>query len=192
MINALSDLHHPLQTLADLMTLKETFGDLKGKTIAWVGDGNNILHDLMIGALKMEMNMRIATPINYEADEKIMKEAKEIVNKNKNISLYTTRDPEDCVRGADVVITDTWVSMGEESQAAQKKKDFTGYQVNMSLMNKANKGAVFLHCLPRKQEEVTDEVIYSKKSLVFDEAENRMWTVMAVTLELLGYRLVEK
>mmetsp|Transcript_4595 Transcript_4595/g.5258 ORF Transcript_4595/g.5258 Transcript_4595/m.5258 type:complete len:350 (+) Transcript_4595:100-1149(+) len=185
-INALSDLHHPLQTLADLMALQQHFGrDLSGKTVAWVGDGNNVLHDLMFGSLKMGMNVQIATPTGYELDADIMAKGKALSEEN-GVILSTTTVADDAVNGADVVVTDTWVSMGQEDEYEKRVKEFDGYQVNKELMGKANDGAVFLHCLPRHIEEVTDEVIYSDASLVFPEAENRMWTVMAVMAAQIG------
>jgi len=187
-INALSDLHHPLQTLADLMTLEEKYGqgNLKGKTIAWVGDGNNVLHDLMLGAAKVGMNVRVATPKGYEANPTIVQKTKEIATSNNTLPLYETTIAKDAVSTSDVVVTDTWVSMGEEDVYEQKIKEFEGYQVNKTLMECANEDAVFLHCLPRHQEEVSDEVFYSGQSLVFPEAENRMWTVMAVLVAQAG------
>eukprot|EP00543_Licmophora_paradoxa_P002342 CAMPEP_0202450610 /NCGR_PEP_ID=MMETSP1360-20130828/9199_1 /ASSEMBLY_ACC=CAM_ASM_000848 /TAXON_ID=515479 /ORGANISM="Licmophora paradoxa, Strain CCMP2313" /LENGTH=224 /DNA_ID=CAMNT_0049068943 /DNA_START=146 /DNA_END=820 /DNA_ORIENTATION=+ len=185
-INALSDLHHPLQTLADLMALDEHFGDLKGKTISWVGDGNNVLHDLMLGGSKLGMNIRIATPAGYEPDADIFKKTQDLAKQNGCTPVFTTTDASVCVDGADVVVTDTWVSMGQEEEYAKRVKEFEGYQVNSQLMGKANPGAVFLHCLPRHPEEVSDEVFYSKQSLILPEAENRMWTVMAVMAAQLG------
>lgn len=185
-INALSDLHHPLQTLADLMALQQHFGmDLAGKTVCWVGDGNNVLHDLMLGSVKMGMNVRIATPKGYEANADIMALTLKLAAEN-NAEVFTTTVADEAVKGADVVVTDTWVSMGQEAEYAKRVAEFEGYQVNTELMAKANPGAVFLHCLPRHPEEVTDEVIYSDASLVFNEAENRMWTVMAVMAAQLG------
>jgi ornithine carbamoyltransferase len=185
-INALSDLHHPLQTLADLMALQQHFGlDLSGKTVAWVGDGNNVLHDLMLGAVKMGMNVHIATPKGYEPNADILAKTMEL-SKENSCQVVTTNVAADAVKGADVVVTDTWVSMGQEDEYAQRIKEFDGYQVNTELMGKANPGAVFLHCLPRHKEEVTDDVIYSDISLVFPEAENRMWTVMAVMAAQMG------
>jgi len=185
-INALSDLHHPLQTLADLMALQQHFGtDLSGKTVAWVGDGNNVLHDLMLGSLKMGMNVQIATPTGYEPDGDIMAKSAVLAAEN-GATLTTTTVADEAVTGADVIVTDTWVSMGQEDEYEKRVKEFDGYQVNTDLMNKANDGAVFLHCLPRHVEEVTDEVIYSDASLVFPEAENRMWTVMAVMAAQMG------
>ena len=180
-INALSDLHHPLQTLADLMALEEHFGDnaLQNKTLAWVGDGNNVLHDLLLGSVKLGMNVNIATPKGYEPDSNIVQIAHSEAGKTGAKIMHTTVAKE-AVIGADVVVTDTWVSMGQEEEYKKRVADFDGYQVNNELMSHANKGAVFLHCLPRHPEEVSDEVFYSKQSLIFPEAENRMWTVMAV------------
>ena len=185
-INALSDLHHPLQTLADLMALEDHFGDLKGKTLAWVGDGNNVLHDLMLGGAKLGMNIRIATPEGYEANAGVLEKTKKLAAENGTEDVFTTTVASDAVKGSDVIVTDTWVSMGEESEYESKMKAFAGYEVNANLMSQANSGAVFLHCLPRHPEEVTDEVFYSDQSLVFPEAENRMWTVMAVMAAQLG------
>jgi ornithine carbamoyltransferase len=185
-INALSDLHHPLQTLADLMALQQHFGtSLKGKTVAWVGDGNNVLHDLMLGSVKMGMNVHIATPTGYEPDAGIMEKTLALAKEN-NVHVMTTTVADEAVAGADVVVTDTWVSMGQEDEYAKRVAEFEGYEVNSDLMARANAGAVFLHCLPRHKEEVTDEVFYSDQSLVFPEAENRMWTVMSVMAAQLG------
>lgn len=185
-INALSDLHHPLQTLADLMALDDHFeGNLKGKTIAWVGDGNNVLHDLALGAAKLGMNIRVATPTGYEPDARIMQITKHLANENGG-EVFSTTDASEAVVGSDVVVTDTWVSMGQEDEYAKRVAEFDGYQVNADLMAKANDGAVFLHCLPRHPEEVSDEVFYSDQSLIFPEAENRMWTVMSVAAAQLG------
>ena len=187
-INALSDRHHPLQTLADLMALQQHFGheSLQGKTLAWVGDGNNVLHDLMYGATKLGMNLRIATPVGYEPDPTVLEITNQLVVENRTLAVVSTTDASEAVRGADVVVTDTWVSMGQEEEHEKRLKEFEGYEVNKALMAKANPGAVFLHCLPRHKEEVTDEVFYSEASLVFPEAENRMWTVMAVMAAQLG------
>jgi ornithine carbamoyltransferase len=185
-INALSDLHHPLQTLADLMALDDHFkGDLKGKTVAWVGDGNNVLHDLALGSAKLGMNVRIATPKGYDPDARIMNITKQLASENGG-EVFTTTDASEAVVRSDVVVTDTWVSMGQEDEYAKRVSDFEGYQVNAELMAKANDGAVFLHCLPRHPEEVSDEVFYSDQSLILPEAENRMWTVMSVAAAQLG------
>lgn len=178
-LNALSDLHHPLQTLADLLTLREHFGDIRGKTVAWVGDGNNIIHDLGLGCAKLGVNVRLACPRGYEPDANVWHRTKELANES-GASVSLTTDPKEAVAGAHVVSTDTWISMGEEGEAEGKLKDFAGYQVDTAMMARASSDAVFLHCLPRHEEEVTDEVIYGPQSLIYKEAENRMWTVMAV------------
>lgn len=186
-INALSHLHHPLQTLADLMALQEQWGEanLAGKTVAWVGDGNNVLHDLMLGAAMMSMHVRVATPTGYEADPGIVART-EALAKASGATVHFTNDAMEAATGSDVVVTDTWVSMGEEDVYDAKMADFAGYQVDADMMDAANDGALFMHCLPRHQEEVHDEVFYSDSSIVFPEAENRMWTVMALMKSMLG------
>eukprot|EP00903_Cladosiphon_okamuranus_P010170 g9630.t1 len=184
-INALSDLHHPLQTLADLMTMQEQFGKLEGLTFAWVGDGNNVLHDLMLGAAKLAINLRIATPEGYRPDPAVVSMT-DALAKESGSTVLITADPQEAVTGAHVVATDTWVSMGQEEEAAKRIKDYEGYQVTNELMSHSADNAIFMHCLPRHKEEVDDEVFYSKRSVVFPEAENRMWTVMALMQSMLG------
>jgi len=184
-INALSDKLHPLQILADLMTIEETFGKLKGLTVAWVGDGNNVLHSFMEACPKLGMNLRVATPINYSPHGDIQLYAIS-ESKRSGTEIFLTRNPVEAVKGAHVIVTDTWVSMGQESEKVERLKAFEGYQVTSQLLKKADPSWIFMHCLPRKQEEVSDEVFYSDRSVVWNEAENRMYTVMAVTLELLG------
>ena len=191
-INALSSLYHPLQTLADLMTLQEHYGrdQLAGKTLAWVGDGNNVLHDLLLGCVLLQINVRIATPIGYEPNPDVVQHAQKLAVQG-DVSIFTTTVASQAVQGAHVVVTDTWVSMGQEEEYTKRMKDFDGYQVNAQLMEQAEPGAVFLHCLPRHPEEVDDEVFYNndgpqQQSLVFDEAENRMWTIMATLAAQLG------
>merc|ERR1711966_373980 len=149
-INALSDLHHPLQTLADLMALEDHFGTdgLRGKSLAWVGDGNNVLHDLMLGGTKLGMNIRIATPIGYEANAGVLGKTKELAAVNGTEDVFLTTVASTAVKGSDVVVTDTRVSMGQESEYEKRMKEFHGYRVDDALMNMANPGAVFLHCLP--------------------------------------------
>ncbi|CAM9275503.1 unnamed protein product [Ectocarpus fasciculatus] len=199
-INALSDLHHPLQTLADLMTIQERFGKLEGLTFTWVGDGNNVLHDLMLGAAKLAINLRIATPEGYRPDPAVTAMT-EALAKESGSSVLITADPKEAVTGAHVVATDTWVSMGQEEEAAKRIKDYEGYQasgegrlmlmlepsqdVTDELMSLAADDAIFMHCLPRHKEEVDDAVFYSERSVVFPEAENRMWTVMALMQSML-------
>ncbi|CAM9524517.1 unnamed protein product [Ectocarpus sp. 6 AP-2014] len=191
-INALSDLHHPLQTLADLMTIQERFGKLEGLTFTWVGDGNNVLHDLMLGAAKLAINLRIATPEGYRPDPAVTAMT-EALAKESGSSVLITADPKEAVTGTHVVATDTWVSMGQEEEAAKRIKDYEGYQasreglfdVTDELMSLAADDAIFMHCLPRHKEEVDDAVFYSERSVVFPEAENRMWTVMALMQSML-------
>jgi len=184
-INALSDKFHPLQILADFMTIKEKFGKLDGLTLAWVGDGNNVLHSIMSAGPKVGLNLRIATPNNYRPDEDVTDYCKSEAKDNGTEFLLTT-DPKEAVKGANIVVTDTWVSMGQDDEKEKRIKDFDGYQVTMDLMNQASEDWKFMHCLPRKQNEVDDEVFYSDRSIVWDEAENRMYTVMATALALLG------
>jgi ornithine carbamoyltransferase len=186
-INALSDMHHPLQTLADIMAMQQHFGadQLSGKTVSWVGDGNNVLHDLMLGSAILGMNVQIATPKGYEPNSTILTKTKTLAQKS-GARVMTTTVADEAVAGAHAIFTDTWISMGQEEEAAKRLKEFEGYQVNNALMAKADPNAVFLHCLPRHQEEVHDEVFYGKQSIVFPEAENRMWTVMAVMAAQLG------
>jgi len=182
-INALSDMDHPLQGLADLLTLREEYGGLRGLTLAWVGDGNNIAHTLLSAAGKMGYNLRLATPKGYECDAGVLARAQALAAA-AGTSIVLTHDPREALAGCDVVVTDTWVSMGQEAEKAQRLAAFEGYQVTEALLREsgARPGWRFLHCLPRKPEEVEDAVFYSDRSLVWDEAENRMWTVMAVAL----------
>lgn len=178
-ISGLSEMYHPLQILADFLTLQEHFGSLYGRTIAWVGDGNNIIHSLMMAAPKFGIHLNIATPKGYEPDNEVTKASQGFADEN-DTSLNLTNDAREACANADVVVTDTWISMGQEEEKAARLKSFEGYQVDTKLMSLAKKDAVFLHCLPRKPEEVTDEVFLSDKSLVWEEAENRKWTTMAV------------
>lgn len=184
-INALSDKYHPLQILADFMAIKENFGRLDDLTLAWVGDGNNVLHSIMVAAPKVGMSVRIATPEGYRPDDDVISMAKAEAESN-GTEVFITSDPIEAVKGANIIVTDTWISMGEESEKEERLKAFEGYQVTMELGKHASDDWIFLHCLPRKPEEVDDEVFYSERSLVFSEAENRMYTVQAVTLALLG------
>ncbi|XP_078610394.1 ornithine transcarbamylase, mitochondrial-like [Branchiostoma floridae x Branchiostoma japonicum] len=183
-VNGLSELYHPLQILADMQTLQDHFGNLRGLTVAWVGDGNNIIHSFMMGAPKLGVNLKIATPKGYETYPNVTKDAEDLA-KQYGTQMYHTNDPRDACEGANVLVTDTWISMGQEEEKQERLKAFQGYQVTHKLGEVAAKDWVFLHCLPRKQEEVDDAVFYSNRSLVWPEAENRKWTVMAVILSLL-------
>jgi ornithine carbamoyltransferase len=203
-INALSDKYHPTQILADLMTIHEVLGPqptslspyvahathpsktLPGLKVAWVGDGNNILHSMLVTFPKLGIHLSIATPDNHKPDEQVVEIAKKEAEATKS-ELIFTNDPKIAIKDADVIATDTWISMGQETEKAQRIKDFAGYQVTSQLAKEggAKSNWKFLHCLPRKQEEVTDEVFYSSNSVVFQEAENRKWTILAVIDALL-------
>lgn len=187
-VNALSDEHHPTQALADLMTIYEHFGHLKGLRVAWVGDGNNILSSLLIACTKMKMHFSSSTPIGYAPCVETLSYAEKMADINgTKISISTS--PEKAVKDADIIITDTWISMGQEDEKVKRLKAFDGYQITLDMLNThAKKNWIFLHCLPRKKEEVCDNVFYHKRSLVFDEAENRKWTTMSVLANLMkGY-----
>ena len=178
-INALSDKHHPCQAAADMMTIAEHFDELSGIKVAWVGDGNNVLHDLMLGATALGMKIHYAIPEGFEPDEKIVSRAKEIA-KVTGGAVKMTHDPVEAVRDANVVYTDVFVSMGEEDMK-DKMDAFDGFQVNEELVSNADSDYIFMHCLPaHRGEEVTDGVIDSKNSVVFDQAENRMWAQMSL------------
>ncbi|KGL73697.1 hypothetical protein N309_13317, partial [Tinamus guttatus] len=183
-INGLSDSHHPLQILADYLTLQEHYGGLNGLTVAWIGDGNNVLNSIMMSAAKLGMHLRIATPKGFEPDFRITKIAEQY-SQEYGTRLLLTRDPLEAASGANVLATDTWISMGQEEEKKERLKAFQGYQITMQTAKFAASNWAFLHCLPRKPEEVDDEVFYSPQSLVFQEAENRKWTVMAVMVSLL-------
>lgn len=182
-INALSDLFHPLQGLADIMTIEEHLGRLEGVNIAWIGDGNNVCHSLMISSAKMGINIHVATPEEHKPDPKVVEYCKKNASSHEQIKL--THDPIMAATGANVVVTDTFVSMGQESEKQEKLNKFEGFQVNTQLVQHSDKNFIFLHCLPRHKEEVTDEVIYGEHSVVFDEAENRLHTVAAVLKNVL-------
>ncbi len=182
-INGLSDLHHPCQALADYFTLLEKFGKLEGLKLAYVGDGNNVCHSLIEGASKLGVHISIATPEGYEPKREIVKMAM----KEANSKIEILRDPVEAVKDADAVYTDTWTSMGQEHEKEIRVKIFKPFQVNKSLMEKTGKKTYFMHCLPaHRGEEVTDEVIDSEYSLVFDEAENRLHVQKAIMYILMG------
>jgi ornithine carbamoyltransferase len=184
-INALSDVYHPCQALADLFTLREQFGRLKGLKLAYIGDGNNVAHSLMLGCARLGINMSLATPEAYAPHSEILEMAEQLAGET-GARIEITRNPIDAVAAANAVYTDVWASMGQESQAAQRRAEFADYQVNEALMNEARTDAVFMHCLPAKRgEEVTDGVIESARSVVFDQAENRLHTQKALLLSLL-------
>ena len=183
-INGLSDLLHPCQGLSDLFTIEERFGRKKIK-ISFVGDGNNVLHSLLIGASWLGRDISVATPEGHRPDNSVLKEAKNIAAKNKT-NIEITNDPIKCVKFADVIYTDVWVSMGQETKKAERVKAFKGFQVNEKLISYAKKDAVIMHCLPaHRGEEITDEAMDSKNSIVYDQAENRLHVQKAILLKLL-------
>lgn len=185
-VNALSDRYHPCQALADVFTLQEQFGELRGLKLAFVGDGNNVAHSLMLDAARLGTDFAIATPPAYEPDADIVAEAEGLAAISGS-KLTVTNDPDEAVRGAHAVYTDVWASMGFEDEAAQRRMAFRRYQVTPEMMDKALPEAVFMHCLPAKRgEETVDEVIESPRSVVFDQAENRLHTQKALLLMLLG------
>jgi ornithine carbamoyltransferase len=179
-INGLDDLVHPCQALSDLFTLRELKGAVRGLTLAWVGDGNNVAHSLMRACVKTGVNMNLAVPKGYEPESEITAEVMDEASKN-GLTVRILHDPAEAVRGADAVYTDAWASMGQESETAQRKKIFKPYQVNSRLMNEAKEEAFFMHCLPaHRGEEVTDDVIDSSRSIVFEQAENRLHVQKAI------------
>jgi len=184
-VNALSDLYHPCQALADMLTLKEHYGKLRGLKLAYVGDGNNVAHSLLLCAARLGIHMSIATPAGYGPQERILEQAKDFARES-GAELETLHDPVQAVKLANAVYTDVWASMGQEAEAEKRKKLFAPYQVNPSLLAAARKDAVFMHCLPAKRGlEVTEEVMESPQCVAFDQAENRLHVQKAVLLMLL-------
>ena len=185
-INALTDQFHPCQALGDFFTLEEHFGGLRGLKFAYVGDGNNVCHSLMSIGARVGAHIRVATPEGYEPDAAIVAEARRVAREPRG-KIEILRSPEEAVAGAQAVYTDVWASMGQEHEAAQRESIFAPYQVNEALLAQAAPKAVFLHCLPaHRGSEVTDAVMDSPQSLVFDQAENRLHVQKAILLTLLG------
>ena len=179
-ISGLTDLEHPCQALADMLTIKEHLGDWKGKKICFVGDGNNVSNSLLLIAPLLGMDISLACPKGYEPDENIVKTAQEYAEEN-DTQITITEDIGIALENVDVVYTDVWVSMGDEAEAKQREIDFAPFQVNSDLMSLANDDAIFMHCLPAiRGQEVTADVIDGPQSVVFDEAENRMHAQKAV------------
>ncbi len=185
-INALSGLEHPCQALADYFTLQEKFSDLKNITLAYVGDGNNVSHSLLLTAAALGSRIRIATPKGYEPDKQIVADALAIAGET-GASIQLMNDPHEAVAGVDAIYTDAWTSMGWEHEAEQRVKVFAPYQVNDQLAAGAAPHAIFMHCLPaHRGEEITDAIMDCERSVVFDQAENRMHVQKAILLLLLG------
>ncbi len=185
-INALTDLSHPCQAMADFMTLEEHKGALSRLKLAWTGDGNNVCHSLMEAAAKAGTKMAVAVPPGYEPHPEIVRQVLED-GRDTGFELLVTNDPAEAVRGADAVYTDVWTSMGQEAEKEARTRIFAPYQVNDALMAKAAPGAVFMHCLPaHRDEEVSASVLDSPRSVVFDQAENRLHAQKAIMLTLMG------
>ncbi len=169
-INALSDLEHPCQLLADLLTIRERKGDLKGLRIAWIGDGNNVCNSLILGSAITGMNISVACPAGYEPDARVMAHANELGS-----NILITDDPIEAASGADVLYTDVWVSMGDETEEEKRLRDFSGFQINNDLLSHAKSDCIVLHCLPaHRGQEISAEVLDGEHSVVMDQAENRL------------------
>ena len=181
-INGLTDLEHPCQILADLMTIREHKSHFVGLKFAWVGDGNNVCNSWILASAIVGMKMAIACPSGYEPDPRVVKKAKAMGG-----DITITKDPKTAARSADILYTDVWVSMGEEAEKEKRRNDLKNYQINGSLLKLANKDCLVLHCLPaHRGEEITDEVIKCPNSVIFDEAENRLHAQKALLVRLLG------
>lgn len=191
-INGLSDLAHPCQALADIQTIQENFPKSKKVTLAYIGDGNNVLHSLLIGCAKVGIHVNVATPLGYTPDPRIVNVAKSYATET-GVTIMLTQSPQDAVKGAHAIYTDVWTSMGQEEETAKRLKDFQGFQINAELCQLAAKDHIFMHCLPaHRGEEVTDEVIEGKHSVVFEQAENRLHAQKAVLLFLMGQKVMKK
>ena len=181
-INGLSDREHPCQIIADILTIKEHFGTLTGLKVAWIGDGNNVCNSFMLASALAGYEISVTSPERFQPRSEIVQRA---LSRGGKVSIV--RNPEEAARNADVVVTDTWVSMGEEAEKTTRLKEFQGYTVTGALMRKASPDAIFMHCLPaHRNQEVADEVIEGPQSLVFDEAENRLHAQKALLVKLLG------
>lgn len=185
-INGLTDMYHPCQALADILTIHEVKDNMEGLKLAYIGDGNNVAHSLVIAAAYMGMHIAVATPVGYEANAEIIQEAKAIVLENGG-SLFVTNDPLEAVVNADVVYTDVWTSMGQEEEAAKRLADFKGFQINDELVANAKSDYMFLHCLPaHREEEVSTSVIDGPNSYIFQQAENRLHAQKAVLASVMA------
>ena len=179
-INGLSDFSHPCQGLADLFTIYEKKGRLSGLRLAYVGDGNNVAHSLLYGCSKVGINITLACPRGFEPDPEVVSKAEE-EGKESGCEVRVTKDPKEAVKGADIVYTDVWASMGKEKEHEKRMKVFKPYQVNGKLVKEAEEDYIFMHCLPaHRGQEVTDEVADSENSVIFDQAENRLHTQKAL------------
>jgi ornithine carbamoyltransferase len=185
-VNALSDSWHPCQALADMQTIREQFGSLRGIKLAFFGDGNNVAQSLLLNSARLGMDFAIASPLKYDLSANVVAEARTIASET-GARITLSNDPAEAVRGAHAVYTDVWASMGAENEAAERRAVFADYQVDDQLFNQAEPNAIFMHCLPAKRgEEVTDSVIESPRSMVFAQAENRLHAQKALLLMLLS------
>lgn len=180
-INSLCDKYHPLQAITDILTIKETFGQTEGLKLTWIGDSNNVLNDLAIAAIKSGINVSVSIPSTIKYDPEIQQQTEALAKEN-NVSFEIVNDPLVALKNANVVVTDTWISMGEESEKVEKLKQFANYQITQEMVTKGGVQSnwKFMHCLPRHQEEVHDDVFYSENSVVFQEGENRLYAALAV------------
>lgn len=185
-INALSERCHPCQAYADFFTLEERFGNLRGLKLAYIGDGNNVCHSLLTVGSRLGIHLRVATPTGYEPDAAVVSEARRSARENRG-KIEITHSPEEAVSGVLAVYTDVWASMGQEQESDKREKAFAGYQVDSALLEHADPQAVFMHCLPaHRGSEVSAEVLNSPRSIVFEQAENRLHVQKAILLNLLG------
>ncbi|WP_404467014.1 ornithine carbamoyltransferase [Planococcus rifietoensis] len=185
-INGLTDDYHPCQVLADLMTLIEHFGELKGRKLAYIGDGNNMANSLMIGAAKVGLDIAIAAPKGYEPQAEMV-ELAQVIAKDSGSVVTVTHDPVEAVKNSDAIYTDVWASMGQEAEAIKRLNDFEGFQVNAELVQHAKADYIFMHCLPaHREEEVTTDILEGPHSVIFQEAENRLHAQKAVLVTLMG------
>jgi len=185
-INALSDLYHPCQALADVQTIQQRFGNLKGLKLAFLGDGNNVAQSLMITSVRLGMDFALGCPQGYLPNPETVAQAEGLAAVS-GASLAITHDVAEALAGAHAVYTDVWTSMGQEREALKRKKAFRPYQVTEDLLAQARPEAIFMHCLPaRRGEEVTDSVIEAERSVVFDQAENRLHAQKALLLMMMG------
>ena len=184
-INGLSDSYHPCQTLADLFTIRERFKKLQGLNVAYIGDGNNVLNSLLYGVAKVGANISIATPRGYEPNEEIVRDIKNIA-KDTGSKIMLSNNPFTAIKNAHAIYTDVWISMGQEKQREQRLRDFQPFQVNGAIIGKAPKDTIVMHCLPaHRGEEITEDVIENPRSVIFDQAENRLHTQKALLYLLL-------
>ncbi|MEA3323686.1 MAG: ornithine carbamoyltransferase [Euryarchaeota archaeon] len=180
-INALSDMEHPCQLLADLLTIRECKGDMGGLRIAWIGDGNNVCNSLILGSAITGMNLSVACPAGYEPDARVVAHANELGS-----SLLITNDPVEAASGADVLYTDVWVSMGDEKEEEERLRDFSGFQINSDLLGHAKSDCIVLHCLPaHRGQEISAEVLDGEHSVILDQAENRLHAQKALLMTVI-------